>query len=269
MFKSLTAVSVACTAVLATMAISAYADTVYLASSFETLYRVKLGEDIESWDFPGIKLRGMHYDPGADQVFGLGDDGGDSAPATVYTLQNPVDGTPALVAYSQLSHHYGSLTQIGDTFYGFSHADLYGVDLSDPAYPVETYVGTTGVLGAAGAAYDPVSGTLYMMSYKEFDDALYTVDPDTAAATLVGYPGIDAYDLGAEWFDGGLFAAVQNGSTGYFEIGEVSAVTGHYSVLTTVASGADYVATGLTVIPEPTSLALLLAGCLGLLRRRS
>jgi hypothetical protein len=106
-----------------------------------------------------------------------------------------------------------------------------------------------------------------MASYRT--DALYTVDPLTADVMQIGAGlGINAYALGAEWFADQLFAAAQNGSTGYFEIGTVDVATGLYSLEMTVASGVDYVATGLTVIPEPTTVGLLLTGSFVLLHRR-
>jgi len=268
MFKFVTNLLGACTVSLLAMSVAAGAETTYLASSYETLYRVTAAGDVASWDFPGIKLRGMHRDLTTGEIFVLGDAGGPEAPATVYILSNPVSGTPALTEYCELSRQYGSVTRIGDLFYAFGAGDLYALDLSDPANPAETYIGTTGVLGTAGAAYDPGSDTLYMMSYKYFDDALYTVDRSTGWATWVGRLGINARDLGAEWFEGQLFAAAQNASSGYFEIGTVDVATGWYSSVITVASGADYVATAITVIPESTTLGLLLTGCVCFLRPR-
>jgi hypothetical protein len=268
MCKSFPSLSAVCAVFVAATAMPAGADTTYLASSAETLYRVAEDGTVESWDFPGIYLRGMHRVLPTGEILVLGDAGGPAAPATMYLLDNPVSGAPALYAYAELSQQYGSLTKIGDLFYAFSAGSLFTLDLTDPADPVETYIGATGVLGTAGAAYDPASDTLYMLSFKYEDDALYTVDRNTGAATWVGPLGIDADDLGGEWFGGQLFAAAQNGSSGYFEIGTVDVATGWYSPLMTVASGVDFVATGLTVIPEPTSFGLLLLGSLSLLRRR-
>lgn len=243
-------------------------DITYLASSLETLYRVTPGEPLESWDFPGIKLRGMHYQTATREVLVLGDGGGGGARTTVYNLENPVAGTPTLTEYTRLSRQYGSMTQIGQTFYAFSGDELYALDLSDPTEPVETFIGHTGVRGAGGAAYDPASDTLYMMSYRGLDDALYTVDPDDATTLQVGRLGIDALGLGAEWFDGQLFAAAQNASSGYFEIGTVDYETGPYSTEIRVAQGVAEQATALTVIPEPSVLGLFATAEIVLLRRR-
>jgi len=253
MFKLLTSLPAVCAVFALATGVPAGAGEIYLASSDDTLYRVTEDRSIESWEFPDIGgLRAMHRDPATGEILVLADMLG---PATVYILNNPVSGTPTLTEYAALSRLYGTMTQIGDSYYGFSYGDLYRVDLSDPANPVETYIGTTGVGGTGGAAYDPDSDTLYMASYQT--EMLYTVDPATAAITPVGDMGISSAGLGAEWFDGGLFVAAQNLSTGNVEIGTLDVATGEYSLLFTLASGADSYATGLTVVPEPGIVAYL------------
>jgi hypothetical protein len=264
--NSLESLAIVCASILGLASVWARADTTYLASSFETLYRVTEGGGTESFDFD-VKLRGMHHDASTGDTLVLGDAGG-SAPATVYMLGNAVSGTPTLTQYCNLSRDYGSLTQIGSTFYAFSADELYILDLSDPSNPVETYIGSTGVGANGGAAYDPDSETLYMVSYSDID-SLYTVDPNTGGATPIGSGlGVDSGGYGAEWFGGQVFAAAQNHTSGDFEIGTVDVVSGLYSATITVsAGGAADVATSLTVIPEPATLGLLLVACVALSRR--
>ncbi len=265
--KPLANLTTLCTIIIAT-AVAAHAETVYLASSFETLYRVTPEREIEIFDFD-VKLRAMHRDTSTGDIFVLADEGGAGAPATVYTMNNPVSGTPTLTEYSVLSRQYGSVTRIGTCFFGFSSGAFYEIDLADPTNPIETYIGSTGVDNTAGAAYDPDSDTLYMVSYDGPNDRLYIVDPATADATLVGHLGINGYDYGAEWFGDEMFVAAQNGSTGNLEIGTVDVASGLYSSMMTIADGAAYTATALTIIPEPGTAGLLLLGCFGVLRRRS
>jgi hypothetical protein len=267
MIKSLTNLSIVCATIISATSIGAHAEVVYLASSYETLYRVTPEREIESFEFD-VKLRAMHRSTLTGEIFVFADEGGAGAPSTAYKLNNPVAGTPSLTSYASLSHQYGTVTQIGDCLYGFSSGDLYGIDLSDPANPLETYIGTTGLTRTAGAGYDPDSDTLYTVSYAGTLDRLYVVDPATAAATLVGVLGINGYDYGAEWFAGQLYVAAQNGSSGSLEIGTVNVLNGLYSSMLTIADGASYVATGFTAIPEPTSLILLLVGGLACGRRK-
>jgi hypothetical protein len=266
MFKSLKNLLELCAVVAVVLPVAASADMVFLASSHETLYRVTPEREIESWDFPGIKLRGMHRDPAGGEIYVLGDEGG-GTPATVYMLHNGFSGTPTLTEYCELSRLYGSLTEVGGVFYAFHQSGLYALDISDPASPIETLVGDTEISGAAGSAYDPDSGTFYMLSFRH-GDGLFTVDLEAASANLIGFFGIDADDLGAEWYHGGLYAAMQNRSSGCFEIGVVDPESGLYSALYTVASGVDYVATGLTVVPEPSAFGMLLLAAFGLFSTR-
>jgi hypothetical protein len=208
--------------ILTSIATTAKADVTYLASSLETLYRMTPGGSVESRDM-AVRLRAMHRPSTTGVLYVLGDQGG-GGPATVYTLENAVSGTPALEAYANLTQFYGSLTGIGDEFYAFKTGDLYTLDLSDPNNPIETLIGTTAIDATAGAAYDPLNGMLYMLSYAT--DALYTINPATAAATLVGSVGIDALDFGAEWFEDELYAAVRNAASGLLEIGTVDVTSG-------------------------------------------
>jgi hypothetical protein len=261
MSRSPVSLPLLCAIVAIALPANAGVDTVFLTSSYETLYRVTPERAVESWQFPGIKLRGMHRDAVTGEIYVMGDEGPDTA-ATVYMLHNPISGTPTLSEYCPLSRLYGTLTEIGGTFYAFHRSTLYALDLSDPANPVETYLGDPGIWGAAGSGYDPSTDTFYMMSFRH-GDGLFTVDRGTASASLVGFFGIDAADLGAEWYDGHLYAAMQNSSSGHLEIGLVDPASGGYSPLYTVASNVGAVATGLTVIPEPSTSGVVLLACLG------
>ena len=250
--------------VLATSLV-AQAEPIYLSSSYETLYRVMSTGEIESYDM-GIKIRGMHYDQAADIVAVLADEGG-SGITDVYLMANFASGTPSLTPYANLSHQYGGFTQINGTYYAFSSGVLYTLNLDDPANPIETYIGTTGIPDSGGAAYDPAHNTLYMTSY--YSDALHVVDPETAAATQIGSGfGVDSDGLGAEWFDNQLYIANQNITSGNVEIGLVDVETGVYSQRVTLSAGASSQATALTIIPEPQMLGMIMMAGGALLRRR-
>jgi hypothetical protein len=138
--------------------------------------------------------------------------------------------------------------------------------MSDPASPVETYIGSNPIGGNGASAYDPLKGIFYTVS--KYTDTLYEVDLGTGSLDPVGPLGINDLSAGAEWFEGELFLAVQNRSSGDFEIGTIDATTGAYSTRFVLGDGiADYVATGLAVVPEPTTLTLLLVAALLPLRR--
>jgi hypothetical protein len=123
------------------------------------------------------------------------------------------------------------------------------------------------VLGSAGAGYDATTNTLYLVGYD--DDAVFTVDRDTAVATpLGGLMGIDAYDAGGEFFNDQLFVAVQNGTTNRVEVGTIDLSDGAYSSLLPIAVGANFVATSLVVVPEPSVLVLFGLGFASARRRR-
>ena len=243
----------------------AWADATYLTSSYETLYRVNPERGIESWDM-GLKMRAMHQSLSTGTIYVMADAGG-GADEKLYTLANGMSGTPTLDYCARLSNHYGGVVGIGEMLYAFSYGDMYSIDVSDPFNPIETHIGTTGLgSGSAGAAYDPDTGTLYLLSYAT--DSVYTVDPATAEATLLGALGIEIGEVGAAWFGGQLYAATQNFTANSFEIGTIDVASGAYSTYYHVADGASEVATALTIIPEPTTLLLLLGAGLVAVRRR-
>jgi hypothetical protein len=257
-----------CAALVVLFACSAYGDDVYLASSEYTLYRVlpdRESFEIESFEME-YKMRGMHYDAASDTVYVTSNPYG-TVPATIYLLENAVSGTPVLTYYASLSQRYGSMTMIGEYFYGFDRGDLYRLDLSDPDNPIEEFIGVTGVVYTAGAAYDPVGETLYMISCDT--DTLYEVSPETAEVTPIGGLGVDALDCGAAWYAGNLYTALQNDDSDWIEIGLVDTGSGVYSCLMGLEYGSGPGrATGLAIIPEPAGI-LMLLGAAGWIRRRA
>jgi hypothetical protein len=246
---------------------SAYAKEItFVATTLNTMYRATESGGAEFFEFPDYDtLRAVHRDLATGEV-SVFVDPGDGASATVYRMENAFSGTPSLVYYTSLTNYYGSVTQIADVYYAFSDGALYTLDLHDPANPVEDYVGDTGLSHTQGAAYDPVSDVLYVLSSTS--DQLYAVDPATAIATPIGAEGlsVDLGPLGAEWFDGRLFLAAHNLETGLFEIGELDDA-GMYVSLFALAEGLLPRGTGLTVIPEPGMISLIVLGGLLAVRR--
>jgi hypothetical protein len=227
-----------------------------------SIYRISEEGDMEGFSFDKY-FYAMHRDLATGVVYALGNNG-HVTPHTVYTVNNPGSGTMTLTQFSQLSQHYGSFTQIGDMFYGIHSDELWEIDLSDPGHPSETLIGGTGVGDDGGSAYDADNNVLYMMS--DDTDSLYSLDPDTGLASFVGHLGISVGSCGAEWLDGMLYTGLENHSSGTYEIGTVDMDTGLYSNLLTL--GSYDAITGMTVIPEPGTLGLLVAGGLVIARRR-
>jgi len=245
---------------------TAVAQPTFLVTNGSTLYRTTLG--------------------GSTETFGLGDDivgmtvasdgtiYATSSTASVtsglfelYTLDN-AEGTPSLTLVTdQLADVYTALTFINGDLYsslgggGF----LVNIDLNTFA---ETSVGHTGIFNIGGAAYDSDSDTLWWSS--GIDDALYTVDYTTAAPTLVGSLGIDVAQQGMDFyeFNGVLYHAVDNETTGRFELGTTSTATGAYSYLQTVVDANLDGTTSLAIIPSPATAGLLGLGGLFATRRR-
>ncbi len=254
----------------ASVAEIARGDITYLATQFETLYRLVpdrdgIGLSLETFDL-GRRVRGLHYEGGT--VFGIASEP-ENPGADFVIIDNAVNGVPSVSEIARLDRPYGGITKVGDLFYGFSGGGttLYSIDMSDPENPVEKFIGENSVSGNDALAYDSTTDTLYAMSKNT--DTLYEVDRATAALTYIGHLGINGWSVGAEWFDDHLYMAVQNGTSGDFEIGEVDTETGVYgNVFTLAEGGADYVATGLAIVPEPATAILLVTVVFAISRRR-
>jgi len=237
------------------------ADTMYLSSELTVFYRTSAdGQTIETFDLGPGRIRSMYNDHGT--IFA-------TQALNFVEIENAVSGTPVINQIAPLSNLYGSLTKINDLFYGTTDngQSLYSIDVSNPLNPVETFIGSNGLGGTGGLAYAPELDKLFAIS--KHTDALYEMDPTNGQVSFIGSLGIDDLSGGAEWFDGQLFLAVGNGTSGDYEIGTVNVLTGEYSTVVAVQpGGGEEVAIGLAIVPEPATavLCLLLGGWV--LRRR-
>ena len=265
MFARILTVGICATMVLVGTT-AAQGDMTFLASNEYILYRGNPDQGFASFEFD-IKIRAMHYDAAADTTYAFSDHGvGD--PTMVYRIENPVSGIPALTPYASLSRLYGTAALTDDGLCGFSSDALYYIDLEDPANPIETYVGNTGVANIGASAYDPTTDTLYIMGFTT--NSLYIVNQETAAVELVGSLGISSEGLGGDWYDGEIYLLAQNISTNRLELGKVDQTTGEFFAQSVLANDSRNVATGLVVLPEPSAsmlLGALLAG-MSIFRRR-
>lgn len=238
-------------------------DPVFLASQGTNLFRATNGT-IETYA-TSIEMLSMFYDSSLDAVL-VGTRG---VPGNVplYQMGNALAGVPTFTQFATLDRFYGTLTRIGSQYYGFSEGTLYSIDLQDPQNPIETMIGTTGLTTSGGSAYDPVSGTYYLIARE--NDGLYSVNWNTAQLTFIGTVQDDLGGTGLEWWEGGLYVAAQNFSSGDFEIGRVDTSNAHYSLIHALGAPAMPQSTSLAIIPEPASwIAMIIFGHLGLRGRR-
>jgi hypothetical protein len=180
-----------------------------------------------------------------------------------------------------LADNTASLSFIGDTLYGFQKtpgnpANTTTLVTIDPVNDTQSLVGATGLttVGANGSGYDPTTDTLYTV----VDGALGTGDltevdyglangPDPTG-TVVGDLGVDFGNGGAEFFDGTLYALIQDLTNQTLVVGSVDTTTGLFTQLQqfdVFTPGP----VGLAVVPEPATLSLLALAGLAVLRRRA
>lgn len=249
------AISVASLAVIVTPSVT-LAETIYLAAQETTLFRITEG-DLEAFDM-GREMFSLLADPMTGTIYGTAREENGFIP--MFTIQDAIEGTPTMQPFARLDHFYGSMTKIGDLFYGFQGGEsgnVYEIDVSDPDNPIETLLGSTGIPDPGGAAFDPGSDTLYMTSLATA--SLYTVDQDTGESSLVGDTGLSPLGFGLEWWEDQLHVAVQNEVSGDYEIGVLGLDDATYEFLFEFDVPAAFQATSLAIIPEPTSLSLFAA----------
>jgi hypothetical protein len=122
--------------------------------------------------------------------------------------------------------------------------------------------------GTNGSGYDAANDVLYVINGTR--DALFTVDRVSGAASLVGVLGLDYLNGGAEFFDGTLYAILQDTSRDQFVFGTINTGTGEFGFLRTITSydpNLTYFAS-IAVVPAPASLGLIGLGALVAARRR-
>ena len=101
---------------------------------------------------------------------------------------------------------------------------------------------------------------------------MWSTSTSIGSTTTVGGLGLDIENAGAEFFNGMLYAAVQNKASGMLEVGTIDVGSGAFSSLYTIDSfpdpNLDRLVVSLAVIPAPSAMALLGLGGLVASRRR-
>lgn len=122
--------------------------------------------------------------------------------------------------------------------------------------------------GVNGTGYDAVNDILYGINRDQ--DALVTISRSTGNATVVGSLGIDYFNGGAEFYNGTLYAIVQDLGSQTLVFGSINTGSGAFSAIRTIdtydPNGTTFMS--LALVPAPSSFALLAVGGLVASRRR-
>ncbi|MEM7755492.1 MAG: hypothetical protein AAF297_07625 [Planctomycetota bacterium] len=188
-----------------------------------------------------------------------------------YRVDNAFGAAPSLSLSGSGLQNPGpsSIAFIGNQAFGFNtQGDFVEYDPNTLAEINVIAAQQLGV-GGNGLGYDAVNDVLYMVDRN--NDALFTVDYTTGDITTVGDLGVDIQNAGATFFDGQLWAAFQNNSTGNLEVGTIDVNSGALSSAFTLAGfpTGTPATVAFAVIPAPGSIAVLgLAGLAASRRRR-
>lgn len=244
----------------------------FLATNGDQLFRYSSGSGVSNFTM-SEDIVGMTTDSNGNVIA--------SSPSTantigIYNLDNPF-GSPTLnLQGTTAGNGYTSLTYVGSDLFGFFDGgqSIHQIDTN-------TYVGTSlGAIGVndttfGGSAYDSNSSTFYALGRSVLDDSvsLYSVSGfgGSLNSTLIGSTGILGDGMSLEYFDGTLYAAIQNIDNGHFELGSIDMNTGSFSFIETLATSfsPDGDTTSLAIlVPAPSSLAFFGLGGLMAARRR-
>lgn len=240
----------------------------FLATNGDQLYRYD-GGGVDTFTL-SEQIIGMTVDATGNIV---GSSPGTAGSVGLFNLSSPF-GSPNLSFVSSTSGNgYTSLSYVGNDLYGFFDGSqrIFNVDTGADLGPIGVNNTTFG-----GSAYDANNDVFYALGRNINDDSvsLYTVSGfggGSLSSTLVGSIGVLGDGLSLEFYDGTLYAAIQNIDNGHFELGSLDLGTGSFNFMQTLATSfsAEGDPTSLAiVVPAPASMALLGMGGLMASRRR-
>ncbi len=246
------------------LASAAVAQPTVFATEGATMYRFQLGGAAQSFDM-GDTLIGMTARPDQTLLASSQVDTGQNTPE-FYDIFNPLGNPPVLSGTGlQLPYTVSCLTLANGLVYGVGGDALYSFDPNNAYAP--TLIGPTGLTDVGGLVYDAGSDSLIVLDNDA--DALFPLSwVDGSAGAAIGPLGIDSLSSGMEFFNGVLYAAVQNGTSNAFELGTINLNTGAYTTTQAIHAGAAQATTAVAIIPAPGALAAMGLGLLAGRRRR-
>ncbi len=259
--------SLSAAGVLVAACASAQAGVTYLATSGSTLFRVDEDANVESFDLGDEIVAQAVLTDGTVLAFSnsRGPNGFE-----VYEIVNPLGVTPSLALITDTRQsNYASVINVNGDLLSLSGGTLFDLDAN-----FETSNGDNlGVNTVGGGAYDPDTDTFYLISR---DDNVYTVDLDAAnrEATLLGDTGVDVFNMGLEFANGELHAAIGQTGMNTLSVGTIDLMTGAFGAVASIDLGnAGVGAVSVSVLPQqpiptPGAAALALAGLAAAGRRR-
>jgi len=258
---------------LAGAAAGANAQLTFVGTNGDTLYR-STGGFVESFDL-SRNVVGMDVRPNGEVWASTPDTDG---PAEFYMVDNAFSGDASLSLIGASDNVYTSLTFTSNSdLFGFFNGSQQLFDI-DPNTLMGELIDIVGVndVTFGGSAYDPDGDVFYALGRDVNTDEvfLYSVDDFATApdANLIGSTGVFGDGMGLDWFDGQLYAGIQNIDNMHFEAGSLNVGTGEFTLIETLAEdfAPDGNVTSIVVVPAPAGAALLgLAGVAALRRRRA
>lgn len=267
---------------LAALVASVSAQQTFFATSNETLVRTDL---TTSAVFTlGDQIHSLEFGPdGTMWATSRRDNDGDGA-WTLYQIADPF-GTPSLVLIADnLPGPTPSIAFVGSTLYGLRVMSDGTEQLMtlDEVTGAGTIVGATGNIGidSGGLEYDASSGLMYALDHDS--PSLHTLDYSLSmgvdpSATLVGSFGLSGMirssGLGHDDGTGQLFTLITMRGELAPRLYEVDKSDGSLTLVMDLSDpsllGIGAGGTGLAVVPEPSSLGLLVLGSvMAVFRRR-
>ena len=207
-----------------------------------------------------------------------------SSVGTLYSI-NTSTGAATPIGNSGVTSATGA--PLGWIDFGATTAGLFGIAQDDKLYSINPATGAATLVGSTGQTFNltvwsSLSNGLGGL-FLDIQDSIYTIDTTTGAATFLGCTNsggpqpCSGNQMGAMGAAGGTLYGIDsvidelytiNTSTG--KDTAIATITGNFSSNFFGLAGAPVSGGGGTAVPEPSSLAIITAGLLGLagLRRR-
>ncbi|MCA9298324.1 MAG: hypothetical protein KDA28_04620 [Phycisphaerales bacterium] len=241
-------------------ALAASAQPTFLVFVGETLYRFGEAGPIDSFSM-GHQIMGL----GADENGVIRGTEGQTPNRASWRLDDP-EGTPTLTQLStNIPGPRASISYVNGTPYTITNID-HLVQLDPSNLEDVADLGAMGTpQGFGGSGYD--GQTLYASNGS--DDMLYSIDIGSVSATPIGSFGVDFRNSGMEYFNGTMYAVVEDPNALEYWVGSVDLGTGAFTPIRMVTGydGTEMLSS-IVVIPAPAGLAVLGLGALAARRRR-